>query len=273
MRWASDVDRLGANHTAVHLGHGLGRLLRSGEADEAEALADLLLRRLTLLAGGRRDGLLLRHDACGRDGAVRLELLAQLVVPDLLVEVLDKEIDALVLLLALRAEVVELLLELHLALFLLLGATGEDLLVRVADGLVVQAFHCLGRVLGALEVDEAEAARHVVIALHDGEGSDRAEGLGGLAQLLLGGSRVKVLDVDVGEAVGAVAELGLALLLGAEVPDEDDTVQDGLAVDALDGIVRGLGVLEVDEAVALALAVEVHGDLARQDVTVVGEGV
>ena len=55
--------------------------------------------------------------------------------------------------------------------------------------------------------------------------------------------------------------------------DVDLLVVQQHAVDSLDGSLRGLGGLVVDEAVALGAAVLIGGYLARQHVTEGGEGV
>ena len=83
-----------------------------------------------------------------------------------------------------------------------------------------------------------------------------------------------VLDVHVGEALGLLAELDLAILSGNKPADEDLLAVQKHAIDLLDGVDGGLLGLEVDEAVALGLAVGgVLGDLAAEDVSEGGERV
>ena len=81
-------------HLAVHLRDGLRGLLGGGVADEAEALGRAVLA--------------LPHDAGGGDGAKGGELLAELVVGDHVVEVLDVEVDTLEFVDALDLDLVEL---------------------------------------------------------------------------------------------------------------------------------------------------------------------
>merc|ERR1719333_1730662 len=106
-----NVQRLAADHLQVHLRHSLRRLLRGGEAHETEALGRALVIADNL---GRRDL---------AEGA---EVLAELLVVDALVEVLDVEVHAL--LRAGRGALrVELLRELELALGLGLRAADVEL--------------------------------------------------------------------------------------------------------------------------------------------------
>merc|ERR1719353_2741610 len=76
----ADVQGLAAHHLQVHLRHGLRRLLRRREANEAEAL-------------GR--ALVVRGDLRRRDLPERAEELPQLLVGDRLVQVLNVQVDAL----------------------------------------------------------------------------------------------------------------------------------------------------------------------------------
>ena len=135
----SHVERLGHQRPPVHLGDGLGGLLRGGEADEAEALG------ATLLA----------HNLGGGNGAVGSELLPQPLIIDGVVQVLDVEIDSLVSVEPLQLQLLKLLLELGLSLGLLLGSTDVERLA--ANVGAVQLLHGLLGRLGVLKGDESEA--------------------------------------------------------------------------------------------------------------------
>ena len=76
----------------------------------------------------------------------------------------------------------------------------------------------------------------------------------------------EVLDVDVGEALGLLAELLLPLLARHELADEHLLVVEQHAVHLLDGVGGRLLRLEVDEPVALGDAVLVGGHAAAHDV-------
>merc|ERR1719316_868502 len=257
-----DVQRLAADHLQVHLRDSLRRLLRGGEAHEAEALGRALVIADNL---GRRDL---------AEGA---EVLAELLVVDALVEVLDVEVHALTRTggAALR---VELLRELELALGLGLRAADVELaavelvllllrlllrrlllLVR-AHVLLVHLLDGLLRVVDVLVVHEREVALLLVL-LHQG-GGDGAELAEHLLDLLVVPVRRHVLDVDVRE----VLRLAVAVLRLQERAHLHGLLPDLHAVHALDGLLRRVLGLEVHEPVALRLAVLVGRDLAGQDV-------
>ena len=135
----SDVQRLGHDDPAVHLGDGLGGLLRRREADEAKSLGASLLTH---------------HPGRG-DGPVGGELLPQSLVVDGVVQVLDVEIDPLVPVESLQLQQLELLLEFCLPLSSLLSSPNiENLPTNVGSIQLLHSF--LGR-LGILEGDKSEA--------------------------------------------------------------------------------------------------------------------
>jgi hypothetical protein len=65
-----DVKRFRPNHLVIHLGHGLGRLVGSREADKAKALGNI-----TLVA----------HDFARRNGTKGLKLCTKFVVVDIVI--------------------------------------------------------------------------------------------------------------------------------------------------------------------------------------------
>ena len=143
-----DVERLGDDDAAVHLGHGLRGLFRGGETDESESLGAAVFN----------------HDAGGGDGAEVLELLSQTFVVDGVVQVLDKQVDALVSVHPLHLHHFELPLELGLSFGLLLSSSDEEglsshlLAVKIIAG-------GLG-LLGLFETDEAEALALAILTGH-----------------------------------------------------------------------------------------------------------
>lgn len=260
----SNVDGLRAEHAAVHLSDSLGGLIGRGEADETEALGGTL--GLLSLTGS----LLIAHDLGGGNDTIDRELLAELLIIDLIIQVLDVQVDTLVLVELLHLLLLVLLLELLLTLTLLLG-TGDEQLLLLVLGLVKLIDGALG-ILVVLKVDETEALGATALIGGDDARSDGAElGEEGL-NLLLGELGVEVLDVDVGELGLHLLNLGLALLLGDVVTDKDLLVVQQHAVDVLDGVLSGLVGLVVNETVSLGGTL-LGGDLAGQDVAEGREGV
>jgi hypothetical protein len=238
----------------------------------------LLFLLLLLLSGSGRSGLgaaLGRHGVAhnlGRgDGAEGCEHVAELLVVDVVVEVLDVEVDALVLGLLLEAGSLVLLAELLLTLVLLLCATDVELLALEVG--VIEGVDGDRGSLVADVVDEAEATALALVVAGDRGRGDVTVLLEEVTELLVGDLEVNVLDVDVGEVGLHLLELAHALLLGDVVADEDLLLVQQHAVDVLDSVVGGLGGLVVDKPVALGVAELVLSDLAAQDVTESSEGV
>ena len=260
----SDVDGLGAEHAAVHLGDSLGGLIGGREADETETLGGTL-DLLSLLSS-----LLIAHDLGGGDDTINGELLTELLIIDIVIQVLDVQVDALVLVELLHLLLLVLLLELLLTLTLLLGAGDEQLLLLVL-GIVELIDGALG-ILVVFEVDETEALGATVLIGGDDAGSDGAKLGEESLDLLLGDLGIQVLDVDVGEVGLHLLDLGLTLLLGNVVSDVNLLVVQQHSVDVLDGVLSSLVGLVVNETVSLGLTI-LGGDLAGQDVAEGGEGV
>merc|ERR1719316_1492627 len=258
-----DVQRLAADHLQVHLRDSLRRLLRGGEAHEAEALGRALVIADNL---GRRDL---------TEGA---EVLPKLLVVDALVEVLDVEVHAL--LRARRGALrVELLLQAERALGLGLGAlhvdarANEEILLLLVRSLLrrllllirelvrlMQILDGLLRRVRGLEVHERKDALLLVLA-HE-RGGDGAELPEDLLDLVLVPALRQLLDVHVRELLRLV----VAVLHLHEGRHLDGLLADLHPVHALDGLLRRVLGLEVHEPVALGLAVLIGRDLAGQDV-------
>lgn len=77
-----DVERLGTDHLVVHLCDGLGGLLGTGVAYETKALGMVFI---------------VTHDFGAGDGSEWLELRAEFFVVNVVLEILDIEVDALIL--------------------------------------------------------------------------------------------------------------------------------------------------------------------------------
>ena len=89
----SDVEGLGANDTSIHLSNGACGFLGGAVADKPETLAvDLVVA----------------HDLARGDGAERSELCTELVVINAVLQILDVEIHALILVESLNLELFEM---------------------------------------------------------------------------------------------------------------------------------------------------------------------
>mmetsp|Transcript_20918 Transcript_20918/g.49614 ORF Transcript_20918/g.49614 Transcript_20918/m.49614 type:complete len:435 (+) Transcript_20918:452-1756(+) len=229
-----DVDRLLADHLAVHVRDGAGGVVSRREAHVAEALGLAALLLLDLGRGDRAEG-----------GEVR----AELVVLDGVIQVLDVEVGARVLLHQLSLALRPLAAEFRLTLGTLLGLADIDGLLPAERRGVVERLGGLGGGLKLLEVDKTEALGLALGVGDDDSGGDLAI-LGKLGlELLLGDVLGKVLDEDVREL--GHATLVLALHGGNERADVHTLVGDDVAVHLLDGGVGLLLGLILDEAVAL----------------------
>ena len=87
-----------------------------------------------------------------------------------------------------------------------------------------------------------------------------------LVELFVSEVVTKVLDVDVGEVLGLLAELALAVLARDESADENFLAIEQHAIDLSDGVHGRLFSFEVDETVALRVASLVLRHLAAEDV-------
>mmetsp|Transcript_8534 Transcript_8534/g.9667 ORF Transcript_8534/g.9667 Transcript_8534/m.9667 type:complete len:289 (+) Transcript_8534:993-1859(+) len=244
-----DVQRLPRNVLAVHLRDSLGSLLRSREANEAEAFG---------LAG-----LLVHHDFVRRDGPKLGELLEQPVVVDLVMKVFDVEVDARELALALQLELLKALTELLLAFLFALGTTH----VQLASFLELCVGERLNGRSGGLwfrEVHEAKGTGLVLFLVTNAEGRGDFPVLAEqLVEFLLGEVLGQVVHVHVGET-GAVS--ASTFLLGLEGTHSHALASNHLAVHTFDGALSSLLALIVDEPVAERFTLGVGGHLAREDV-------
>ena len=240
---------------AVQLGHRAGGLLRRGVAHKAEALGGLQVVGVS-------------HDARTGDGAEGSEGLSEGLVTDSVGDVLHVQVHALVLGHALVVQGIQTSLDLSGALVLLLRAGHVQLegLLALLELLVGQLGKSLGGSIVLGEVDEAEALALTVSVGGDGHVHDGAVGLEDALQLLLRPAGGELLGVQVGP-VGLTGAVGAA---HEEAHRHLHIVDEG-AVELLDGILSGLGGLEVHVAVALGVAVLVGSHLAGKDVAKDGE--
>ncbi|GKT65979.1 hypothetical protein ColTof4_03266 [Colletotrichum tofieldiae] len=230
----------------------------------------LLLLRGTLVLVARV-GSVVAHDLGGGDGAEVGKKLAELLIVNLVVKVLDVQVDALVLVGLLHASSFVRLAQFLLALVLLLGSANVQVLS--AEVLAVEVLNSLGGGLVGGEVDETEAAALALLVAGERGRGDITEGGEEVAELIVSDLVGDVLDVDVGEVGLHLLKLALAVLLGDVVTDVDLLLVEKHAVNVLDGLGGSLIRLVVNESVALGVAVLVLGDLAAQDVAEGSEGV
>ena len=190
-----DVERLGTDHLVVHLGNGLGGLLRVGVTNETEALGMVLI---------------VAHDLGARDGSKRLELGAELFVIDVVFEILDVEVHALILAQLLHLGLLVRLAQLFLTFGLLLCPGDEKFLAVVLA--VMECIDGCGSIDVVLEVDKSKAlALSLSIDLED-SGGDRSELGEQSLELLFRDLSVQVLDVDIGKLFLLLVDFGHAFL-------------------------------------------------------------
>jgi hypothetical protein len=134
-----DVQGLGADHLAIHLGDSLGSLVGRRVADETKVLGSTLV---------------VLHDPARSDGSEGVELGSESLIIPLVVEVLDVEVDTGRLGLLLGSSLLVTLLELVVSLSSLLSSTSVELLSL--ELLVVQLVDGLGGGLVVDIVDETE---------------------------------------------------------------------------------------------------------------------
>ncbi|KAH3665483.1 hypothetical protein OGAPHI_003668 [Ogataea philodendri] len=252
----SNVQWLSSHHSLVHLSDGLGGLLWRAVANETESL------------GFSR---IVKHHLGRGDGSVWLELFLQLGIVDGLVQVLDEQVEALVLIKLFLSSRFVLVLQRLESLALLLGSSNVKLLT--VNLLVVKFSNSLGSVLVGLEVHKTETSglsRLVLVKEKRADGTERSKSL---LQLGLVPRKVDVLDVDVGVVGNQLAHLGLSVLFSKVVSNVNLVVVQKHTVNVLNGSLSGLGVLVVDETKTLGVSVLVSGDLTRQDLTESREGV
>merc|ERR1719447_2502558 len=134
-----NIEGLCNDDPSIHLCDGLGCLLGGRETNESEALAPAFFV----------------HDLGAGDRPVGGKLLPQPLVIDGVVKVLDVEVDALVSVQPLQLQLLELLLQLLLALSLLLGSADVQSLAKHLHS--VELVHCFLCGLAVFEGDKSEA--------------------------------------------------------------------------------------------------------------------
>jgi hypothetical protein len=181
------------------------------------------------------------------------------------------QVNTLVLGLFLNTGSLVLLAELLLTLVLLLGAGNVELLTLELG--VVELLDGLGGGLVLSEVNESESASTSVLRTGKGGGGDGSVLGEEVVKLIVGDLGVNVLDVDVGEVGLHLVELGLTVLLGDVVSNENLLLVQQHAVNVLDSVGGSLGGLVVDESVSARVTELILSDLAGQDVTKCSKGV
>jgi len=191
-----DIERLGTNHLIVHLCDGLGGFLGVGVADEPEAFGMIFF---------------VAHDLGTGNGSERLELGAEFFIVDVVVQVLNVEVDAVILAQLLHLGMLVRFPQLFLTFGLLLCPGDENLLAIMLA--IVEGINSFGSIDVGLEVDESKAfALSLGVGLED-SGSDRSELGEHFPEFFLRDLSVQVLDVDVGELFLLLVDLGHAFLI------------------------------------------------------------
>merc|ERR1719318_51587 len=264
------VERLGHDNAAIHLSHGLGSFLGGGEAHEPKSL------RATLLV----------HHLSRSDSSVRGELLPQSLIINGVIQILHIQVDPLVPVQPLELQLLELLLKLLLPLGLLLSPTHIEGLPEHLN--TVKFINCL---LSRLRILERHKSKTFVLSrlishdlsafsmlgeillLHHFVRGDLSELGEDFLQLFVSQIFSEVLDVDIGELLGLLSQLLLALLAGNKSADKHLLFVQQHAVDLLNGVHSRLLGLKMDKSITLAATISILGDLAGEDVSEGGEGV
>jgi hypothetical protein len=177
-----NVERFGPNYFVVHLGNGLGGLIRRRKANEAKPLGCSLL---------------IAHDLATCNSTEGLKFTTKLLIVDIILEVLDVKVDALILAHLLLFRCFVCLPQFIFALRLLLSARNEELPALVIA--IVKAFHGRLCLIMNLKVDEAESfASTFIVHLYDSR-SDGAKFREQLNEIVLRHLRVYILDVQIRE--------------------------------------------------------------------------
>ena len=191
-----DIEGLGTDHLVVHLRNGLSGFLGVGVANETEALGMILL---------------VAHDFGARNGSKWLELGTEFFVIDVVVEILDVQVDALVLAQLLHLGLLVRLPQLFFTFGLLLRPCDEKFLAVMLA--IVKGVDSFGSIKMVLEVDESEAsALPVRIDLEDC-GGNRSKLGEHVLEFFLRDLSVQVLDVDVGELFLLLVDFSHAFLI------------------------------------------------------------
>jgi hypothetical protein len=173
-----NIERFGSDYFVIHLSDGLGRLIRRRKTDEAKPL---------------RRPLLIAHDLAACNCAEWLKLSTKLLVIDVVLEVLDVKVHALILAHLLLFRGFIRLSQFIFALCLLLSARNEKLLALELK--IVKGLHGGLSLIMGLEIDEAETfAPTLVIELYDSRGNC-AVSLEQLNELVLRDLQVDIFDV------------------------------------------------------------------------------
>jgi hypothetical protein len=190
-----DIERLSTDHLVIHLRHSLGSLIGGRIADETKAL---------------RGSLVVAHDLAAGDRAKGLELGTELLVIDVVLEILDVQVDALVLALFLGTSLLVRAAQLLVALSLFLSARDvESLAVQFK---LVELFDSLLSIVVVLVVDESEA---LVLALLVASEHDRGNGAvfgHEVTKCFFGDVLGNILDKEIRELSLHLIDLGLTLL-------------------------------------------------------------
>jgi hypothetical protein len=199
-----DVDGLASDELAVHLSDSLGGLIRGREANETETTGGVLG--------------IVEHDLGGSDGTEGGEFLAELLVIDSVVQVLNVQVDTLVLVELLLTDLLVVSAELFLTFSLLLS-TGDVQLLAV-DFLLVHILDSPTSSLMVVVVDETESLGFASLVFLKDSGGDGTEGSEELVELLLRDVLIQVLDVNVSVLATDFFKFAQTLLSGDVSTDE-----------------------------------------------------
>lgn len=176
-----DIERFGTNHLVVHLCDSLGGLLGAGITNETEPFRVVLI---------------VAHDFGAGNGPKRLKLGTEFFVVDVVVDILDIKVDALIFAQLLHLGLLVRLPQLFLTFGLLLGPVNKKLTAKVRT--VMELLQGLGSTFVISEVDESKAFGDSVIILPEDGRSDLSILSEQVCECLLSNFLVQALDIKVG---------------------------------------------------------------------------
>mmetsp|Transcript_9066 Transcript_9066/g.13638 ORF Transcript_9066/g.13638 Transcript_9066/m.13638 type:complete len:282 (+) Transcript_9066:836-1681(+) len=246
----SNKERLATNHLSVHLRHGTCCFLGTGVADESISLVT--------------------HNAAAGDGTKRSEQLTELFFSKSLVNILNVQVHALVLVHLFSFGKIHSVLHLTSALRLLLGAThielegfGFSVLSFNFNLLTVEFLKGFKSRLVISEINESEFLGFAFLVDSELAACDSAAVLGeGVLQLLLSPRLRKLLAVQIGPVIFVNT-----ILATKERAHNDLLILDHDTVNLLDSFLGSLSSLVVHISISLGVAILISGNFAGQNVT------
>ena len=222
---------------SVHFGNGFQGFLRGCKANKSKTFGGTLF---------------VTHDLCGGDGSEVSEFLAQLLVIDGFVKVLDEKVDALIFAHSFSFEFLEHGLEFLLTLGLLLCLA--DVKFETVHFLAVHLLDGFRGFLVCCVVDESKGLLFVVLAFvllqFEVVRSDGAKFPEDLQELLLGHGLWHVLNKDIGPFWSFLCEFLVTLLCRDELGNKTFLSSQKFSVDGFNGFLGSFFGFKMNKSIA-----------------------